>query len=529
MDRDQLMTALKNATAAGDDESAIRIAQMISSSDKPVKATDDMSGIQKFTAGMGKAFVDTGRGIADFAYDAIPGEQWGEGKFKQNLENAKERDSDLMSSGAGIAGNITGNIAAFAPTAFIPGVNTARGASLVGAGMGALQPTTEDESRVVNTGIGAAGGYLGNKVGEKVVKGLSNSIRNQGVKRVENQIKDQTIAEARKQGYTIPPTMTRPNALNKSLEGLSGKINTQQASSIKNQQVTNKLAKRALGLSDDAPLTQKTINSIRDKAGKEYEKVSSLGKIVADDQYIDDLGDVTADYAARIKDFPTDAVKQIDDLVDDMVKESFDSKNLVSKVKKLRFDSSKHLRSDDPGMAELGLIKRQIADKLEDLIERNVGDDSLKAFKEARKLYAKTFSVEDALQTSTGNVSAGNLAKQASKGVPLSGELKTIAGIADFAPKANQLETSSFIGMSPLDYMGGLLTMGATGNPLGLAVAGARPVARNAILSKAYQSAMTAPNYNATTQRALRGLLGNRAAQTGMSLSAPASVGLFQQ
>jgi len=55
-------------------------------------------------------------------------------------------------------GAIAGNLALFAPTAMIPGANTIAGGSAIGAVSGLLQPTTEGESRLQNTGIGALGG-----------------------------------------------------------------------------------------------------------------------------------------------------------------------------------------------------------------------------------------------------------------------------------------------------------------------------------------------------------------------------------
>jgi hypothetical protein len=63
-----------------------------------------------------------------------------------------------MATGAGIAGDITGSIAAALPTAFIPGANTVAGAGAIGAGLGFLQPSTSTMETLANTGIGGAAG-----------------------------------------------------------------------------------------------------------------------------------------------------------------------------------------------------------------------------------------------------------------------------------------------------------------------------------------------------------------------------------
>lgn len=108
--------------------------------------TSGMSGTEKFAAGAGKALVDLWRGVGDMA--GLVSEE--------KISDAKRRDESLMRTGAGMAGNLVGNIAAFAPTAAIPGVNTIRGAALLGGGIGALTPTTEGESRLTNIATGAA-------------------------------------------------------------------------------------------------------------------------------------------------------------------------------------------------------------------------------------------------------------------------------------------------------------------------------------------------------------------------------------
>ena len=103
----------------------------------------------------------------------------------------------------------------------------------------------------------------------------------------------------------------------------------------------------------------------------------------------------------------------------------------------------------------------------------------------SRELIAKTYSVEKALNTTTGNVDAKNLAKQLDKGKPLSGELKQAAEFAARFPKAAQTieGMGSLPQTSPLDWaaFGGIGA--ATANPLMLLGVGARPAARAAVLS----------------------------------------------
>lgn len=123
-----------------------------------VDPTEGMTTGQKVLAGAGKAYADVGRGAKQLVGAAS----------QQEIDESKRLDAPLMQTGAGVAGNIAGNMALFAPTALIPGVNTYTGAGLVGAGMGALQPVATGESRVSNMALGGTAGVAGQAIGRGI-------------------------------------------------------------------------------------------------------------------------------------------------------------------------------------------------------------------------------------------------------------------------------------------------------------------------------------------------------------------------
>lgn len=108
-------------------------------------ATSGMSGVDRFRAGGGKAFVDLARGAGQYV-GAVS---------RQDVQDSRERDAALMDTGAGKAGFIGGNVAAALPTAFVPGANTVTGAALIGSGIGAFQPSTSTRETLGNTAFGA--------------------------------------------------------------------------------------------------------------------------------------------------------------------------------------------------------------------------------------------------------------------------------------------------------------------------------------------------------------------------------------
>lgn len=161
----QLETALRNADAAGDVEAAQALASEIRRVRAPAPAkvfdpTEGMSGGQKFLAGAGKGFADLGRGAGQLLRSGI-GETAGNAlglPTTADIEESRRLDAPLMRTGAGVAGNVAGSIAAALPTAFIPGANTIGGAAVLGAAQGALQPVGEKDSRLQNIGTGAVFG-----------------------------------------------------------------------------------------------------------------------------------------------------------------------------------------------------------------------------------------------------------------------------------------------------------------------------------------------------------------------------------
>jgi hypothetical protein len=139
-----------------------------------VDPTEGMSGTQKFLAGSGKAVSDLWLGAKQITGNAS----------QEEVDEVKRRDAALMDTGAGLAGNIAGNVAA----ALVPGFGLAgAGASLgraglaaagkrllaspatiggavtqggLGAGQAALLPVATGEHRGKNAAFGLVGGAL---------------------------------------------------------------------------------------------------------------------------------------------------------------------------------------------------------------------------------------------------------------------------------------------------------------------------------------------------------------------------------
>jgi len=159
---EELGAALQKAHEAGDKQGAMTLARAYQTmkDGTPRDVTQDMSGMEKFNAGVGKAFVDMGRGIGNIVTDIAPGAAKYGFATRADTEQAQKLDANLMNTGAGMAGNIGGNITMMAPAMMIPGAASLGGAATIGALGGMLQPVGKEDSRLANQGIGAAAGAI---------------------------------------------------------------------------------------------------------------------------------------------------------------------------------------------------------------------------------------------------------------------------------------------------------------------------------------------------------------------------------
>ena len=294
------------------------------------------------------------------------------------------------------------------------------------------------------------------------------------------------LDKARQAGYVVPPTTSNPTATNKVLEGVAGKLTTAQQASAKNQATTNRLAARALGLPEDQPITPEAIRSVRQTASQGYEGVRSAGRIRADAEFSADLGKITAKYRGAATDYPELAQSDVADIVAAVNKPEVGADSAVDAIAILRDKADEAFAG---GKGALGKAYKDASRAIENLIERNLagrganGAAALKAFRDARQMIAKTYTVERSLNQSTGNVSGTKLAGQVAKGKPLSGDLRTAGEFGQAFPKAAREFNESLPGVSPLDFYATGGVSAVTREPWYLAYPFVRQGVRNALLS----------------------------------------------
>jgi hypothetical protein len=328
--RKQLEDALIAAHEAGDTEAAELIASELKAvpslaQSNPAEydpsspefraqygATSGMSGFDKFMAGAGKSVMDTGRGLKQLGIEAYglvrpgqvqdlvagtPAEQ-----YRAQMSQVQAQDADLMSTGAGVAGNIAGTLAttmlpagALSKVGGVTGAaargfinpQTIRAAAAGGAALGAIQPVGTDGSRLANIGIGAATGGAG----QAVIKGAQRIA--QPIKNALSAVDETAVALLKRAGVPLDAA--------------------QASGSQRMMQVKRFLTDNPLTAGAQAKQAEKTAAGFTRAALKEIGEVAD----VADEEVLarasQRIGRIFDDIAAR------NSVKITDDVLDDLV------------------------------------------------------------------------------------------------------------------------------------------------------------------------------------------------------------------
>lgn len=361
------------------------------------------------------------------------------------------------------------NLGVAVPAMMVPGANTLAGAGVVGALQGLTQPVEGEQTlgniargTVANTAMGGAlgttGQYGANKVAGFVANRFAGQTADAAAAQSRNSLRDSALQEGRAAGYVVPNSDVAPSFLGNRLESLGGKAAIKQDAAASNQQVTNELTRKALGLPDDLPISQGTLDGLRKTAGKAYQEVAALSPQAQ--------ADLEALKVAR------------------------------SEATGWFTAYNRSARPDDLAKARAA---QAASDQLETALEGHATAagkaDLIPALTDARKQIAKTYTVQRALNKATGDVSAPVLGRILDKGKPLSDGLDTVARFNQAFPKFTGVgATTPAAGVSKSEMLVGAtlggLGMAGTGSPEG-ALAAALPLlshpARAAALSRFMQ------------------------------------------
>lgn len=282
-----------------------------------------------------------------------------------------------------------------------------------------------------------------------------------------------TAKEAREAGYVIPPTMVKDRGTTNLVESVAGVGATKNAASLRNQEITDRLAAKSLGLPENTALTPTKFQELYTKAGEPYEAVKAL-KI--------------PETMGWFKRFHEGA----DSLVEQWKQSRADARALWRKA------------TGDPSIRqqaqEADALTASLEQDLTKIAAANGKTELVQQMKDASKQLAKIHSVEDATNPGTFHVSAQQLGRDLANGKPLTDSLKTIARFASAFPhaarNAENIAVPHASGTNALVGAMGVTGAAASGDLRALAVGGLpllRGPARNLALSEYMQRRLLGP------------------------------------
>lgn len=321
----------------------------------------------------------------------------------------------------------------------------AAGGAIAGAGSTALaDPQSAGAGAAIGGAlpvVGKAAGALGSKVAGMLPE-----------KAAGNPMTLQAARDASKAGLVIPPSDVQPQGLvMEAMGGLSGKIKTAQRAAEKNQPVINDMVRKDLGLSGKGPITGAEIKAAKQA---QFDVYDAARKISPD----------------------------ADEAVDFWRQANFEA----------RKQGAYYARSANPAAGDVAAAARQEAEQWAKVIEEEAtkaGNKGLAAqLADARVSLGKIGTIERARNKVTGDVMAPKLGAMFDKGQPLSGGMQEVAKAQQAFPRAMQHLKESPKAVSPLDWGMAVGSTAMTQNPLALALLGARPMAREMLLSRGGQA-----------------------------------------
>lgn len=258
-------------------------------------------------------------------------------------------------------------------------------------------------------------------------------------------VKNQALDQGTAAGLRASPLELNSNAVARQLNELADPAAVSHALAVKNRPLVNELVRKDLGLPEHTPLTKQTYDAAAARHAGPYREASALGDITLSGR---------------------NAKGNIPKYVND-TKGVISAETAVEQIKQLRAESNAIAKgqktSYNPKVAKQGRKMKDAADYLESELEThaaNVGRPGLvDELRKSRVEIAKIRTAERA--TKGGDIVANKLTSQIEKGVPLEGNMKTIAEFNQQAPASMRRPTTAAASLANPGLLSSLLRVGA--------------------------------------------------------------------
>lgn len=348
-------------------------------------------------------------------------------QLKQDQEAANQRDKPLMDTGAGLAGNIAGNVGigllggtAAKATGVAGSVlpNTYAGTAASGGLLGALQPISGDQSeldRLANIGAGAAGAVAGRGIlsgAGNLVKRGSGAVAGALLPKASPEVADLAKTAINDYGIPLKASQVSDSRIAKTLDSVSSKIPFSGATGLQEaqQKAFNRAVASTIGEDADA-VTPALYAQAKKRIGQTYDDITERSNIdLASVQ--DDLAGILAEAQQTGSD---DSIRAVTNLLSRINEQAPDG---VLPGKAFQSVTSQLGQIAKSG-GEKGHYAKQLRGLLDTARASSISPEEQAAWQEANRQYANLKTIRDLVTKDqvNGNISpAALLGKVTSSG-----------------------------------------------------------------------------------------------------------------
>ena len=320
------------------------------------------------------------------------------------------------------------------------------GAVAGGALLGASDPNAQNGfgmDRLKSTALGGGLGYVGGKLGKWGADAIASRTQRMAVRAKQMAPEVKVIENGiLKHGLVGNPASMKPTLVNRILAGFAGKEALEQEAMLINGPKMQDAARKYLGIAEDVPITESTFKRLHADANKAREAIRSAPDMVFDSRYKRAYRDIASGGGQAERSFPgaghpgvRRAMRPYDPAQPGPGQQlrTFKATDAIDAIADLRARAKEAFSNRKSG---LGRALSKTSKELEDLVERNLdrqgasGKQMLARFRAGRVSDAKAYAIERVANKATGNLAGAKLAKELSKGTPLTGEMKELAEFA---------------------------------------------------------------------------------------------------
>lgn len=270
------------------------------------------------------------------------------------------------------------------------------------------------------------------------------------------------IAAGQKLGYVVPPSEAQGGAAGNALEWASDKASLYNSMGLHNQNLTNALSRKIVGIPPGQGITQDLIDAAKqDTYTQGYGPIKALGTITTGKVYGQALDKVLNDFQGAPGSFPLATKNDVKGLVEAYRVPRFDSAHAVDAIQNLRSEATTNFRTGNENLAQ---AQQAVAKALENNIELNLSSpnsqaaqsavaqglnpaDILSQFRNSRIQLAKQNVIDKALEKGTGSINLQKIGSQLKRNGEnyLTGDLSTMGNFAVNAQKVTNVPTAQSI------------------------------------------------------------------------------------